>query len=243
MYNRDHIEFVFLWLISLSRKPLRSFHVVRNSKISFFFMVEQYSIVYPISIYPLRHILCETFSRNHCPFSCSLNWFTCFFTFLPCSVYVSIIVIGLFPYIFSLLSLDGYLYSFHAVATMNNAVMSMGVSLGELLLSPSEYIFRGRIAKSLRVMFLKIWGKYTFFIVTTFNSHWQCTRLHLSSALSLVFLMMNILIGVRCYFGIYVCLIKKGGPPLCLGPRVLRLTIYTLWCGRIWMVGSVVPGT
>ena len=35
----NHMVFIFLWLISLTIIPLRSICVVRNSKISFFFMV------------------------------------------------------------------------------------------------------------------------------------------------------------------------------------------------------------
>ena len=48
-YKWDHVVFVFLWFISLSKIPSRSNHVVRNGKISLFFngwLIFHYIYVY-----------------------------------------------------------------------------------------------------------------------------------------------------------------------------------------------------
>ena len=45
-FKWDHVIFVFFWLILLSIMPLTSNPVTANGKISFFFMAEQYSILY-----------------------------------------------------------------------------------------------------------------------------------------------------------------------------------------------------
>ena len=109
--------FVFLFLTSFNLRISNCIHVAANSIISFFFMAEQYSVVYRYCIFLIHS------------------------------------------------SVDGCLAYFHILATVNSAVVNMGVYISFRMKVLSGYMPMSGIAGSMAVLYLVFQGTSILFSI------------------------------------------------------------------------------